>query len=536
MSLLLKQIKKEAKKQAQLSKKQALPMLRDQFIAEHPAVGTFDEATGKPVTEKLIRDRANAYVRSIEKGPPAVFRRELMRLESEIERVPETERKIISPEDLLGKVGVPVVGDRSIRMANPTDQPYVGAGIGSIRGVPLDREIFAEGGIGFSADSPGTGKGWASMRGIAAKKQGNIRMAAEETGREPIGIYSALGMESIDFSTPALTAMIAQIPAIGIPKRELRAFDKTIREGFGKVKGIPEWVGLEDEDVFDQILGRGNFSREGSGALRIRILDEMKKKRWQNVGFPRYDDVVETFTRPDLVDIPPSGAGMSMFRADPEVDVFEEPYHMSYDTVIPAKKGEEYFGGLVGSVPPEVMFPSIFEELSQIIDVSGKPLDYQSQRGSLMMNPKLYEEYTPEKIDQLIKYMNETLGTDYAEGGEVSNSDAYRQDGSLKSETGFIGPIINKHSGKTMTELSVGVVIGGREIEIPSMVPTLSKEERIALQNLRVGVDPIPQSIIQKAKSHAIKRIEAGLSPFFEAEPPEKSSGGALSLENVEIF
>ena len=183
-----------------------------------------------------------------------------------------------------------------------------------------------------------------------------------------------------------------------------------------------------------------------------------------------------------------------------------------------------------------VMFPSIFEELSQIIDVSGKPMDYQSQRGSLMMNPKLYEEYTPEKIDQLIKYMNETLGTDYAGGGEVSNSDAYRQDGSLKSETGFIGPIINKHSGKTMTELSVGVVIDGREIEIPSMVPTLSKEERIALQNLRVGVDRIPQSILQKAKSHAMKRIEAGLSPFFEAEPPKKSSGGALSLENVEIF
>jgi len=421
MGFLTKQLKKEAKKQAQLSKKQALPMLREQFIAEHPAIGSFDVATGRPVTEKLIRDRANAYVRRIEKGPPAVFRRELMRLESEVERVPETERKIITPEDLLGKVGVPVVGDRSIRMANPTDMPYKGRGIGAIRGVPLDRDVYPEGGIGFSADSPGTGKGWASMLGIASKKQGNIRMAAEETGRDPIGIFSALGMESIDFSTPALTAMIAQIPAIGIPKRELRAFDKTIREGFGKVKGIPNWVGLEDPDVFDQILGRGEFAREGSGALRIRVLDEMKKKRWENVGFPRYDDVIETFTRPDLIDIPPSGAGMSMFRADPDIDVFDEPFHMSYDTSIPAKKDEEYFGGLIGSVPPEVMFPSIFEELSQMTDVSGKPFDYEAQRGSLMMNPKLYEEYTPEKIDQLIKYMNETLGTKYAEGGEVSN-------------------------------------------------------------------------------------------------------------------
>jgi hypothetical protein len=36
------------------------------------------------------------------------------------------------------------------------------------------------------------------------------------------------------------------------------------------------------------------------------------------------------------------------------------------------------------------------------------------------MDPKLYETYTPEKVEKIIEYMNKNLGTDYAEGGEVN--------------------------------------------------------------------------------------------------------------------
>lgn len=126
----------------------------------------------------------------------------------------------------------------------------------------------------------------------------------------------------------------------------------------------------------------------------------------------------------------------------------------------------------------------------------------------------------------------------FADGGEVDifeaeaprrSPDAYRRDGSLKSQTGLIGPIINKHSGKPMTELSIGVEIGGREVEIPSMVPTLTEEERILLQNLRIGVDPMPKSIVIKAKRHAMERIKSGLSPFLPAEPQNMNLGGSVS-------
>ena len=188
-----------------ISKKEAVPLLKQQFIEEQPPIGSFDEATGKPVTEKLNRDRANAYERSIVKGPPAVFRRELFRLGSKVERQPLAERKIINPEVLKDYVGVPVVGDMSARIKNPTSQPYPeDAGILSVRGVPLSRRVIPEGGFQFTTDSEGAEKGWSSMEGIATKKQGNIILAAEQTGKDPIGIVSAMGSDSMDFTNPTL--------------------------------------------------------------------------------------------------------------------------------------------------------------------------------------------------------------------------------------------------------------------------------------------------------------------------------------------
>ncbi len=407
-----------------ISKKEAVPLLKQQFIEEQPTIGSFDEATGKPVTEKLNRDRANAYERSIVKGPPAVFRRELFRLGNRVERQPLVERKIINPEALKGYVGVPVVGDMSARIKNPTSQPYPeDAGILSVRGVPLSRRVIPEGGFQFTADSEGAGKGWSSMAGIATKKQGNIILAADKTGKEPLGIFSAMGAESMDFTAPTLEMMIAQIPAIRIPKADIASFDKVIRDGAGKVKGRPEWVGLESPDVFNQILGEGGFDRGGAGALRIDVLAEMKKDKWKKLGFPLYDDAYETMKAQEFDEAVKNATGLSMYRADPNRGTFPELYHKSYDSSFPAKKGEEYFGGLIEGVPPEIMFPDTFKDLSQRVNKAGEPFNYQQQTGSLVMNPKLYEEYDDEKIQGIIDYLNEYAGTDYAEGGAVNVDD-----------------------------------------------------------------------------------------------------------------
>ena len=90
-----------------------------------------------------------------------------------------------------------------------------------------------------------------------------------------------------------------------------------------------------------------------------------------------------------------------------------------------------------------------------------------------------------------------------------------RLDGTIKSERGFLGPIQNKVSGRTMTEVSVGQP-GSEEGFYPLLVPTLTQEEIDTIANLDLGRERPPFSIIEKARAHAMERIDQGLSPFYQ--------------------
>ncbi len=102
------------------------------------------------------------------------------------------------------------------------------------------------------------------------------------------------------------------------------------------------------------------------------------------------------------------------------------------------------------------------------------------------------------------------------------NKDMYRRDGSKKSARGFLGPIKNKVSGGTMTEFSTDMQYQGKSIDIPTMVPTLSKSEIEYMRNMKPGAgwnlskSQMERSIVNKARAHAKKRLEAGKSPFYQ--------------------
>ena len=85
-----------------------------------------------------------------------------------------------------------------------------------------------------------------------------------------------------------------------------------------------------------------------------------------------------------------------------------------------------------------------------------------------------------------------------------------RADGTPKGP-GFLGELPGPN-GTVSTEVSIGVDFDGQETEIPLLVPTLSQEEINAV--LKGG--QIPDSIIQKAITHAKMRISQGKSPFAE--------------------
>ena len=105
-------------------------------------------------------------------------------------------------------------------------------------------------------------------------------------------------------------------------------------------------------------------------------------------------------------------------------------------------------------------------------------------------------------------------------GAEPDHGFGKRADGTNKG-TGFLG-VLNRPDGSVSTEISIGVNLGGREVEIPTLVPTLAPQE---VQHLLAGGKPTP-AIVDKAVAFARQRMAQGKSPF--AQPGEgPKQGGA---------
>jgi hypothetical protein len=100
-----------------------------------------------------------------------------------------------------------------------------------------------------------------------------------------------------------------------------------------------------------------------------------------------------------------------------------------------------------------------------------------------------------------------------------------RPDGSKKG-MGFLGPLPTK-DGRVATEMSIGVEIDGKETLIPTLIPTLSKEERewiLGGGDLSKVGDPIGDAITDKAVEHAKDRMSKGQSPFAGIKTKEWST------------
>jgi hypothetical protein len=91
-----------------------------------------------------------------------------------------------------------------------------------------------------------------------------------------------------------------------------------------------------------------------------------------------------------------------------------------------------------------------------------------------------------------------------------------RPDGSEKG-MGFFGEL-KRPDGNISTEISVGVGIDGKEIDIPLIVPSLTKKELNYLLSTDIKsksfFNNMPPSIMDKAYEHANTRIKSGMSPF----------------------
>ena len=110
-------------------------------------------------------------------------------------------------------------------------------------------------------------------------------------------------------------------------------------------------------------------------------------------------------------------------------------------------------------------------------------------------------------------------GFQYAAPGAEGDPSSWgkRADGSTKGR-GFLG-VLKRPDGGISTELSVGVSIDGKDMEIPSLVPTLTPAEVHTMLSLKEGEKP-PKSVVDKAVKFAISRMKAGKSVW--AQPGEQ--------------
>lgn len=313
------------------------------------------------------------------------------KLRSDVENQTQTlnigERNLLTVDDLVGKVGVPVSGDTST----------TGKVIETIGGVNLESPVQVEGGSNFPLRYQDQNYGWASMADAARKKQGNFALAADETGMEPVGIFSAMGKEAVNFSTPVAESMLQQARALPIKKSDIKKFDDELR------KLRPEWVGLNHPGAMDQLMGRGDYPQKGAGKLRSVFVEEMSKSRYRDVGFPIKEDAHAEILQPELANAPIGSSGFSMFSADPNAPTMPNAPHQSYDTIIPGT----YIGGLEQSVPARVMYPDVYAELDKATNVAGQPFTESQKTGSLVMNPKLYQPFNEQWAEGVDNYLRQ---------------------------------------------------------------------------------------------------------------------------------
>ena len=105
-----------------------------------------------------------------------------------------------------------------------------------------------------------------------------------------------------------------------------------------------------------------------------------------------------------------------------------------------------------------------------------------------------------------------------------------RPDGTPKGQ-GYLGEL-KRPDGGVMTEYSIGVTINGKDMDIPTVVPTLNKDEINQLLNLKDGEQP-SDAIAQKAVDHAKIRLAAGKNVFNDTPEPVTSKAGAVGVMQV---
>jgi hypothetical protein len=241
-----------------------------------------------------------------------------------------------SPEAMQNAAIFPFHGDRSAAGKNLL-------GIGDTN---FETPVYLEGGYDFMRANAPNREIWAADKGSAQGLQNRIDEAAKIGGGDVFGVYSAMGPDSMNFNTMMSDALLEQIRAGKISKKNIAAFDKEV------ASLRPEWKGVMNPESRAQL--------ESNGALRHVFVNRMQLDDFQKVGFPNIAYTRYGITDPLLLNEPMYSGGLAIGKMQPGSKIITNPMspHKTYNTQLTG----DYIGGFEQSVPKEVLYPDWYKK------------------------------------------------------------------------------------------------------------------------------------------------------------------------------
>lgn len=306
-----------------------------------------------------------------------------------------SEPKQLSIEDLQGSVLVPIPGDRTI----------TGANIKSVAGVPLREPSTMYGGpsYGHKKADEGLADFWASNAPAARAVQDKIRKAGE-SGKDVYGMYVSMAPDSGRFALHNADALLKQLDAMNPSKKQVREFDKLMRQRF------PEFAGLRDPDLMVQLRNNSD--------MRKYLVNRMEKPTISEpLDLPSGLATRHAITEPALRDTPTGLTGFSVGKMMPEKDLALGQYkeHPTYNTSIPGM----FAGQMELQLPWYMYFPKIAKQ------IEASPKHREHAFGTFKSAKEIFDptqEVNQEMIDNIMM-LNELAKQRYKRGGLVRMAD-----------------------------------------------------------------------------------------------------------------
>jgi hypothetical protein len=315
------------------------------------------------------------------------------------------QRKIITPEDLQGGIGIPLVGDRAAG----------GTLLTSVEGMPFRSPLTLEAGPDYMLTHtiPGSPESsiWRSGKGVVSGLQKQVEFA-RDMGRPIYGVNVVGAPTNVNYNTMVTEAILNQYDPTALTKKAKKEFLKDIRNYApdpDKPHLKPGSV-LTEADLNDVEALRAKMLAEGAGPLRKAFVERMGQAPFQEAGFPDVPASRLATTEPLLVDVPTGSAGFTVGTIDPAARALEQTPrgHKTY----PISLAGEYFG----SLDRPIDYRDIFQEFADKRRVFGKP--EASDWRSFSLAPQ-FQTFDQEWLDRVMKSAGADKPREWKDGGAV---------------------------------------------------------------------------------------------------------------------